>query len=79
VVLTIEATKRELVVLHHHKEIKHLPLKGLYRQAMNLKEYRQAIMEEARAELRGWRPMVESGSASQQKEVSKPPEVASVS
>jgi hypothetical protein len=62
VVLEVDAVKRELVVYHHQREIRRLRLKGLYRRAMSLEEYRQAIMEEARSERRGWRPQVESGS-----------------
>jgi hypothetical protein len=61
--LVVEATTREVVVLHQQKEVKRLPLKGLYRRAMPLEEYRAAIIAEARSEQRGWRPLVESASA----------------
>jgi len=62
--LVVEATTREVVVLHHQQEVKRLPLKGLYRRTMRLEEYREAIIAEARSEQRGWRPLVESASAS---------------
>jgi hypothetical protein len=76
VVLVIDAAQRELVVQQHQQEVKRLRLKGLYRRAIGLEEYRQLIVEEARAEQRGWRPMVESGV---KEEEAKPGEVAAMS
>ena len=63
VLLVVEATKREVVVLHQQQEVKRLPLAGLYGRVMSLEQYRTAIIAEALSEQRGWRPMVESASA----------------
>lgn len=63
VMLVVEASTREVVVLHQQKEVKRLALKGLYRRGMGLDEYRTAILAEALSEQRGWRPMVESTNA----------------
>lgn len=55
VVIRVDGSKRELSVQHHKKELKHLPIKGLYCKEMSLEDYQQAITAEARSEKRGWR------------------------
>jgi hypothetical protein len=54
VVIKVDAEQRELAIEHHKKEVKRLAIKGLYRREMILEDYRQAILEEARSEKRGW-------------------------
>jgi transposase InsO family protein len=56
VLVRLDGPKRELVVLYKEKEIKRLAIKGLYKKAMSMEEYRPLIIEEARSEQRGWRP-----------------------
>lgn len=56
--LVVEAATKELAVYHKERLVKRLPLKGLYRQAMTILEYRQALAQQARAERRGWRPQL---------------------
>jgi hypothetical protein len=58
VVVKVEAKSKELAIYHKERLVKRLAIRGLYRQAMTIVEYRQALMEAARAERRGWRPQV---------------------
>jgi transposase InsO family protein len=60
VVLEVQPVRREVVVFFHQQEVERFPLRGLYRRAMPIDEYRAAIIAEAKAEQRGWRPLVES-------------------
>lgn len=70
-VLQVSAVSREVIVFYRHQELERFPLKGLYGRAMSMAEYREAIIAEAKAEQRGWRPLAGGGVGAEEPPVAQ--------
>lgn len=56
VTVRVDTAQRQLVIEHHKRPIKQIPIKGLYREILSFETYFEAICEEARLD---WRRMMQ--------------------